>query len=327
MKFLTRMPLHAAVALGAAMTLGAAGTAGAQAYPNHPIRMIAPYEPGGGVDIMARMVAQFLGKEIGQSVAVENRPGAGGVVGTQALVSAAPDGYTLELASTSPIVISPYIVKNLSYDSFKDLAPVSLIANVPALLLVLPNSSFKTVPELIAQAKAQPGKLTFSSSGIGGTAHLAAQLLKSLGGINLLHVPYKGTGPATTAVMAGEVSMTFTDVIAGTKYAQSGQLRAVAVTSPKRVPILPEVPAVAETLPGYSAGVWYAVFAPAKTPPAIIAALNKALVKASKNDIAQTLNAQGVQPIGSSPAELTAFMKEESARWGKVIKDSGMKPE
>lgn len=305
----------------------AAAFAHAQAYPNHPIRMIAPYEPGGGVDIMARLVAQKLGQEIGQSVAVENRPGAGGAVGTQVVVSAPPDGYTLELASTSPIVIAPYIVKNLSYDPYKDLTPLSLIANVPALLLVKPDAPFKNVPELISQAKAQPGKLTSSSSGIGGTAHLAVQLLKMMAGIDVLHVPYKGTGPATTAVLAGEVTMTFSDVVAGLKFAQSGQLRAVAVTSPKRLPVLPDVPAVAETVPGYAAGVWYAVFGPAKMPPAVVATLSKALIKTSKNDIAQTLSAQGVQPIGSTPQELTAFMKEESERWGKVVKSSGMKPE
>jgi tripartite-type tricarboxylate transporter receptor subunit TctC len=289
--------------------------------------MIAPYEPGGGVDIMARLVAQKLGQEIGQSVVVENRPGAGGAVGTQALATSAPDGYTLELASTSPIVISPYLVKNLGYNPEKDLAPVSLVANVPALLLVPPNAPFKTIAELIAQAKAAPGKFTYSSSGIGGTAHLAAQLLKLMAGIDLLHVPYKGTGPATTAAMAGEVSMTFTDVVSGIKYAQSGKLRAVAITGLERSSILPEVPAIAETLPGYSAGVWYAVFAPARTPAPIIEALNKALVRAAKKDIAASLVAQGVQPIGSTPAELAAFVKEESERWGKVIRESGMKAE
>lgn len=324
MKVVHRAALRATAALALGLCMAGAD---AQAYPNHPIRMIAPYEPGGGVDIMARLVAQKLGQEIGQSVAVENRPGAGGVVGTQAVVSAAPDGYTLELVSTSPVAVAPFLVKNLPYDPVKDLTPISLIANVPALLLVKPDSSVKSVSDLIAQAKAQPGKLSASSSGIGGTAHLSIQLLKLSSGADILHVPYKGTGPALTAVMAGEVTMTFSDVVSGLKYAQSGQLRAVAVTSLKRLALLPEVPAVAETVKDYNSGVWYAVYGPAKMPPAVVEALNKALVKASKNDIAQTLNAQGVQPIGSTPQELARFQKEESERWGKVIKASGMKPE
>lgn len=319
---------RAASRAAAALALGLCiSGAQAQNYPNHPIRMIAPYEPGGGVDIMARLVAQNLGKEIGQSVTVENRPGAGGVVGTQAVVAAAPDGYTLELVSTSPVAVAPYLVKNLPYNPEKDLTPISLIANVPALLLVKPDSPVKTVPDLLKQAKAQPGKLTASSSGIGGTAHLSIQLLKISSGIDILHVPYKGTGPALTAVMAGDATMTFSDMVSGLKFAQTGQLRAVAVTSLKRLQVLPDVPTVAETVPGYNSGVWYAVYGPAKMPAPIVAALNKALVKASKNDIAQTLNAQGVQPIGSTPQELARFQKEESERWGKLIKASGMKPE
>ncbi|HEY4374012.1 MAG TPA: tripartite tricarboxylate transporter substrate binding protein [Burkholderiales bacterium] len=319
---------RAASCAAAALALGfCVSAAQAQNYPNHPIRMIAPYEPGGGVDIMARLVAQNLAKEIGQSVTVENRPGAGGVVGTQAVVASAPDGYTLELVSTSPVAVAPYLVKNLPYNPEKDLTPISLIANVPALLLVKPDSPVKTVPDLLKQAKAQPGKLTASSSGIGGTAHLSIQLLKISSGIDILHVPYKGTGPALTAVMAGEATMTFSDVVSGLKFAQTGQLRAVAVTSLKRLGVLPDVPTIAETVPGYNSGVWYAIYGPAKLPPAIVATLNKALVKASRNDIAQTLNAQGVQPIGSTPQELARFQKEESERWGKLIKASGMKPE
>jgi tripartite-type tricarboxylate transporter receptor subunit TctC len=289
--------------------------------------MIVPYEPGGGVDIMGRMVAQYLGQELGQSIVVENHPGAGGSVGTQILATSKPDGYTLELASTSPISIVPYLVKNLGYSPEKDLAPISLVANVPALVLVPPNSPFKTFADMVAAAKASPGKFTYSSSGIGGTGHLAAQLLKLTAGIELLHIPYKGTGPATTAVIGGDVNLTFTDIVSGLKYAQSGQLRALAITGPVRSTVLPNVPTIAETVPGYSAGVWYAVFAPAKTPAPIVDALNKALVKVTKTEIATALVAQGVQPIGSTPAELAAFVKDEDARWSKVIKASDMKPE
>jgi tripartite-type tricarboxylate transporter receptor subunit TctC len=315
-----------AIALILAVACGAA-TAQTAPFPTHVIRLIVPYEPGGGVDIMGRLVAKGLGDEIGQSIVVENHPGAGGAVGTQVLASAKPDGYTLELASTSPIAIVPYLVKNLGYSPERDLAPISLVANVPALLLVSNKAPFKDFADLIAQAKASPGKFTYSSSGIGGTGHLAAQLLKQSAGIELLHVPYKGTGSATTAVIGGDVNMTFSDIVSGMKYAQSGQLRALAITGPARSSVLPNVPTIADTVPGYSAGVWYAVFAPAKTPPAIIDALNKALVRATKKDIAVSLIAQGVEPIGSTPAELAAFVKEEQGRWSKVIKDSDMKPE
>ncbi|HEY2256422.1 MAG TPA: tripartite tricarboxylate transporter substrate binding protein [Variovorax sp.] len=296
-------------------------------YPNRPIKMVAPYEPGGGVDIMARMVAQNLGKEIGQSVVVENRAGVGGAIGTRYVATAPPDGYTLLLASTSPVVIAPHLVKNVGYDPEKDLTPVSLIADVPALLVVKPDAPFENLAALIARAKAEPGKYTVSSSGIGGTAHLAMQLLKMMAGVDLLHVPYKGTGPAITAVMGGEVTMTFTDIVSGLKYVQGGQLRALAITGEQRSPQLPNVPTVAETVPGYAAGVWYAVFAPARTPAAIVDSLNAALVRTLKEDLGSTLALQGVQPIGSSPAQLSTYVKQEDARWSEVVKAAGMKPE
>jgi len=328
MKYLTRMRSRAVVALSAAIGLCSAGAAFAQAYPNHPIRMIAPYEPGGGVDIMARLVARQLGEAIGQTVTVENRPGAGGVVGTQAVVSAPPDGYTLVLASTSPIAVAPFLVKNLSYDPIKDLAPVTMVASSPAILLVRPNSSIHSVAELIAQAKAQPGKLTFSSSGIGGTAHLSAQLLKVMTGVDMLHVPYKGTAPATTALLAGDVTMSFTDVVAGMRYVQGGQLRGVAVTSARRLPILPDTPTVGETVPGYISGVWYGLFAPAKTSPAIIATLGRAMDKAMHTpEMVQNLSGQGTILGAGTPQDFTRFIREETARWGKVMQASGIKPE
>ncbi len=322
MKYFYRMAFCIAAALGLA------GLTHAEPYPSRPIRLVAPYEPGGGVDIMARLVARQLGEAIGQTVTVDNRPGAGGVVGTQMVVSATPDGYTLVLASTSPIAVAPFLVKHLSYDPQKDLAPISLVANSPAILLVQPGSPIHTVAELIALAKAQPGKLTFSSSGIGGTAHLSAQLLKVMTGVDMLHVPYKGTAPATTALLSGEVTMSFTDVVAGLPFAQSGQLRGVAVTSAKRLAMVPDMPTVGETVPGYVSGVWYGIFAPAKTPPAIIATLGKALARAMHTpETMRNLGAQGVVVADSTPQEFARYIKEETARWGKVVRASGIEPE
>ncbi|GAB2886815.1 tripartite tricarboxylate transporter substrate binding protein [Paralcaligenes sp. KSB-10] len=316
------------VAIFTALVLGPFSPSFADQYPSRPIRLIAPYAPGGGVDIMARLVAQYLSQTIGQSVVVENRPGAGGVAGTEAVVNSAADGYTLILASSSPIVVAPYLMKKLSYDPLKDLAPITLIANIPAILLVKPSSKINTIQQLIAMAKAEPGKLTFSSSGIGGTAHLAAQMLKIMAGVNMLHVPYKGTGPAILAVMSGEVTMTFSDVISGMPYVKSGQLKAVAITTPERSPELPKLPSIADVLPGYSATVWYGVFAPAKTPKPIIDILNKALVKAVHSPgMTKTLNNEGVTPIGDTPAEFAQFVRADGARWSKIIRESGMKPE
>jgi tripartite-type tricarboxylate transporter receptor subunit TctC len=322
MKLLYRIALCAVTVLGPICAVAQTN------YPNKPIRLISPYEPGGGVDIMARMVAQKLTQGLGVSVVVENRPGAGGVVGTQVLASSPPDGYTLILDSTSPIVVAPYLMKKLSYDPQKDLAPVSLIAVVPAVLLVKPDSPIHTVKELLDVAKAKPGKLTFSSSGIGGTAHLSAQLLKTMAGVNLLHVPYKGTGPATVAVMSGDVTMTFSDMISGLPYVKNKQLRAVAVTTPKRAPALPDIPAIDETIPGYSAGVWYGVFAPAHTPQPIIDRVNQEIVKfVNAPDVQKMFAEEGANPVGSSPAQFASFIKDEGARWSKLIKESDMQPE
>jgi tripartite-type tricarboxylate transporter receptor subunit TctC len=316
------------VAFLAVIAVGSICPALAQPYPSRPIRLVAPYEPGGGVDITARLVAKELAQVLGQAVTVENRPGAGGVVGTQAVVSAAPDGYTLLLASTSPIVIAPFLVKNISYNPQKDLLPIALVANNPAILLVKPSSPIHTLAELIAMAKEKPGSLTYSSSGIGGTGHLSALMLKVMAGTDMLHVPYKGTGPALTAVLSGEVSMTVADSVAGLKFVQSGQLRAVAVTMPTRIPALPDVPAIGEALPGYSSSVWYGVFAPAKTPDAIVTTLGGAMAKVLKSPgLVNAMKAQGTTPIGGSTESFAKFIEEERARWEKVILASGLRPE
>ena len=297
-------------------------------YPSKPLKMIVPYEPGGGVDIMGRLLARHLSNTMGQSIFIDNKPGGGGVVGTQALVSSPADGYTLILASTSPIVVAPFLVKKLTYNPLKDLQAVSLIANNPAILLVEPNSPFNTLAQIIAKAKSEPGQLTFSSSGIGGTGHLSAQLLKLLADVDLRHIAYKGTGPATMALMSSQVDLSFTDLLAGMNFAKNGQLKAIAVTSAERLPLLPQVPAMAETVPGYVAGVWYGVFVPNKTSPEIVNALNLAITKTLKSpEMINTLGQDGVTPLGGSPESFKKFIVEETERWGSVIRKTHVESE
>jgi tripartite-type tricarboxylate transporter receptor subunit TctC len=298
----------------------------AQSYPSKPIRFISPYAPGGGTDILARLIGQKLSESVGQPVVIDNRPGAGGVIGTEIVAKSPPDGYTVMLASPSPIVVAPHLYRKLAYDPLKDLAPITLISAVPAVLIVHPTLAARSVKELVAVAKAKPGQLTFSSSGNGGTGHLAGEMLKMMAGVDMVHVPYKGTGPATTAVLSAEVSMSFGNMISVLPHVKSGRLRALAVTTPKRSPVLPELPAIAETLPGYSAGPWYGVLAPAHTPAPIIARLNREIVKILRSpEIKENMSSEGADPIGSSPAEFAAHLNAESVRWGQVVKQAKMK--
>jgi tripartite-type tricarboxylate transporter receptor subunit TctC len=292
----------------------------AAGYPDHPIRLVVPYEPGGGTDLTARLVAKGLTEELGgTSVVVENRPGAGGAIGTQVAVDAKPDGYTLLMATASSIVMAPLLNKGLKYDPIKDLAPIVLAANVPSILLVKPESSINSLQDLITQAKAHPGEFSFASSGIGGNAHRAALMLKVMAGIDMLHVPYKGTGPALTAVFSGQTTMTFGDVIAGLGFVKKGQLKAIAITTPGRSPAMPNLPSIADTLPGYSAGVWFGLFAPANTPKPIVDKLNAVMQKVLQSkDVKQNLAAQGVDPIGGTPGDFARFIKDDSQRWAKI---------
>jgi tripartite-type tricarboxylate transporter receptor subunit TctC len=301
---------------------------GAQGYPVKPLRLVSPYAPGGGTDILARLIGQKLSDALGQSVIVENRPGAGGVIGTEIVARSAPDGYTIMLASPSPIVVAPHLYKKLPYDPLKDLAPITMIAVVPALLVVHPSLPVKSVKDVVALARSRPGQLTFSSSGNGGTGHLAGEMLKMMTGVDMVHVPYKGTGPATTAVLSGEVSMSFGNIISTLPYAKSGRLRAIAVTTLKRSRVLPDIPAIAETFPGYSAGPWYGVLAPAGMPAPILSRLNGEIVKILRSpEITQNLSAEGADPVGNTPAEFAAHLQAETERWGKVVRQTKMKAE
>jgi tripartite-type tricarboxylate transporter receptor subunit TctC len=302
------------------------GNVAAQQYPSKPIRFVVPYVPGGGTDTVARLTGQKLSEALGQAVIIDNRPGAGGVIGGEIVAKSPPDGYTIMLASSSPITVAPHIQKHMPYNPLTDFTPVTLIAIVPALLAVHPALPVKSVKELIALAKAKPGQLTFSSSGNGGTGHVSGEMFKMLAGVDMLHVPYKGTAPATTAVVSGEVSLTFGNMISLLPQVKTGKLRALAVTTAKRSPVLPNIPTVAETLPGYLSGPWYGVLAPAGLPPAILSRLNQELVKVVRSrEVTDSLRSEGAEPIGSSPAEFAAHIKSELERMGKVVRKSKMK--
>lgn len=315
------------ITLCIALACGLAGTVQAQDYPSRPIHLISPFAPGGGSDLIARFIAQYLSPELGQPIVIENRPGAGGAIGGKILANSPPDGYTLLLASRSPVVITPLIIKNLGYDPSSDFAPVILIGDVPTMLLVRNTSRIHTVQDLIRIAKDEPDKLTFASSGIGGGAHMAGLLLENMTGIKMLHVPFKGTSPATLSVLQGQVTMTFADTISDLYYVQSHQLRAVAVTTPKRIAELPDVPAISETLPGYEAGIWYGIFAPAKTPQAIIDKLNQAMNKLFRDPaIRADLAKFNVTPTGGSVADFVNLVQRDNVRWSKVIHAAGLMP-
>jgi tripartite-type tricarboxylate transporter receptor subunit TctC len=301
----------------------------AQSYPVKPVRFVSPYAPGGGTDAMARVLAQKLTDALGKQVYVENRPGGGGIVGTELVAKAAPDGYTILLGSKGPLTVNPALYAKLPYDTVRDLAPISLISIVPALLAVHPSLGVKTVKDLVALARAHPGQLTFSSSGNGGTGHLAGEQFAALAGVKMVHVPYKGTGPATTALLSGEVSLSFGNMIALMPFVESGRLRALAVTSAKRVGAAPRLPTVAEAgLPGYEYVAWYGVLAPAGTPREVVAKLNTDLVRiAHQPDMKDKLTGEGGDVVGSNPEEFAAFIKRELVSSAKLVKTAHVKAE
>jgi len=300
----------------------------AQSYPNRTIRIVSPYAPGGGTDFFARVIGQKLSEALGVSVVTDNRPGAGGVIGADLVAKSPPDGYTLLMSSPSPLAVSPHLLKTMPYDPQKDLAPVIWIAAVPAVMVVHPSVPVKSVAEFIKLAKSKPGELTYASSGNGGTGHLAGALFDLGAGTKMIHVPYKGTGPATTALLAGEVTVSFSETISMLPHIKTGRLRALAVTTLKRFAVLPDLPTVAETIPGYTAGPWYGILVPAKTPAEIIAKLNSAAANILRMpDIQSNLAGAGAEAKGGSPADFAVHIKEESERWGRVVKDAGIKGE
>lgn len=317
------------MALALSVSSAYPATALAQAWPSKPIRMIVPFPPGGGVDFVGRIVGQRLAKSLGQQVIIDNRGGANGIVGMELLKTSPPDGYTIAAASQGPLSLNPSMYVNLPYDSLRDFAPISNMVNFPLLLVTHPSLPVKNVRELIALAKKKPGQLSYSSSGVGNSGHLAAELFDSMAKVKMIHVPYKGTGPAGMALLAGEVQLTFSSIPTVLPHVRAGKLRALGVGNAERVPLLPEFPTIAESgLPGYEAYAWGGMIAPANTPKDVIARLNREIVQILKQkDVADQLLKEGVVPTPSTADEFGAYIKAEIVKWGTVIKLANIKPE
>ena len=298
----------------------------AQDYPNRPIRVIVPTPAGGPVDVMARVLANALPAVLGQNVFIENKPGAGNSIGSRQAAAADPDGYTLMVSAASGLIMSPMIVRNAGYDA-SSFAPIALIAETPQVLVIKPQLPFQSVAELVAYAKANPGKLNYSTGGIGTLPHLNAELFKSASGANILHVPYKGGGPSLTAVVAGEVQMTFDTVSTSLQLIQDGKLRALAIVGRKRAPELPDVPAMPEIgFPAVTSGAWTALMAPHDTPPAIVARLNAATNAALDSELMKTALAKlGAEPRGGTPQDLADHIDREIAKWKPIVATLNLK--
>jgi tripartite-type tricarboxylate transporter receptor subunit TctC len=309
-----------------AMVGGAAQAA--DVYPARPVRMIVAYPPGGGTDQVGRVMAEQLTQTLGQQVVVDNRGGATGNIGTELAARAAPDGHTLLMGNVAPNAVNVSLFKKLGFDPVKDFAPVSLVAITPNILVAHPSMPVKTVQDLIAYAKAKPGALNFPSAGVGSSSHLAGEMLKSMAGIRMVHVPFKGGGPAMVATIAGEVQIMFATMPAAMPHVKSGKVRPVAVTTAKRSQAMPDLPTIAEGgIKGYEAATWYGLLTPARTPKAVIDRLHGDTVKILAGPARKRLEAQGFEPEGGTPAQFAAYIRSEIAKWAKVIKDAGIPAE
>lgn len=298
----------------------APASASAQAFPSRPIRIVAPFTAGGGTDLVARTLAEGMSKELGQPVIVENKPGGGTVIGSDTVAKAPGDGYTL-LLTTSAHAINTSLVKNLPYSTDKSFANVALVGRGPNMLVARADSPYKTIKDVLAAARANPGKLTYGSSGNGTAVHLAGELFKMMGKVDLIHVPYRGAGPAYTDLLGGQIDFVFATAAGVGKFVESGKMRAIAVTSTVRSPSWPQVPTMAESgLPGYEADVWYAVFASGGTPPDVVARLNTAVRRATEAPAFRTrVEGEGLMAAVGTPEELTRYVRAEEARWRKVV--------
>ena len=305
----------------------AATTAFAQPFPSKPTKMIVPYPPGGSADILARAIGAKVGEGLGQPVVIDNRPGAGTIIGTEATAKSAPDGYTFMLGTVSSHAINPALNPKLPFDPVKDFTPLSLVASIPFAMIVHPSVPARSVQEFIALAKARPGQINYSSAGNGTSNHLAGELLKSMAGIDLVHVPYKGSAPALNDLVAGQVSLMFDLVLTAAPHIKSGAARGLAVTGAQRSPILPGLPTVAESgLPGYEVSAWFGIFAPAGLPQPVAQRLNAEFVKVMREpDLKQRLASLGADPLTSSPEQFSAYLRSEIDKWAKVVKESGAK--
>ena len=310
---------RAALALALALS-GASGAVWAADYPAKPIKIVVPYAPGGGADSVARIVAKKVGENVGQAIVIENKGGAGAILGTDQVAKAEPDGYTLLLGQSGPISINPAVYKSLPYDPVKDLAPISMTTAYPYVLVVNSELPAKTLHELVALAKSKPDSMNYGSTGVGAANHLVAELFSSKTGVKMTHVPYRGTALAVGDLLAGQLTMVFADPISALPHIKSGKLRALAVTSLERSPVAPEVPTVAESgYAGFEALAWHGILAPARTPPAVIRKLNEEIVKALKDPATRDLLVnQAMQIVGSTPEEFAAFIQKDIATWKAV---------
>ena len=297
------------------------------AYPNKPVKLIVPFPPGGGNDVIGRVIAQKLADRWGQSVVVENRAGANGIVGLQALMQSPADGYTLAVGAAGPLAVNPSLYAKLPYDPVKDFTPITNLVNYPLLLVTHPSVPAKSVRELVALAKAKPGQLSYASPGSGNSGHLAGELFNTMAGVQTVHIPYKGQGPALTDLLAGQVQMLYSSIPSVIQQVKSGQLKALAVGSAKRLASLPDVPTISESgVPGYEAYSWVGLVAPANTPADIVKKIHRDVSDILKDkDVADKLNQQGALPVGDAPDEFAIYIKNEIVKWGKVVRDANIK--
>ena len=328
MTFSRRIALLGACTLAAAGLLPAAAMAQPDAnWPAKPIKWVVPFPPGGAMDVIARTLGEKAGRTLGQPFVIENRPGAGGNIGADAVAKSPADGYTIMITSIG-MATNKALYPRLSYDPVKDFAPISLLAIVPNVLVVnTAKTTDKSVADVIAHARRDPGKLTYASAGNGTSIHLAGEVFASMAGLNLLHVPYKGSGPAVTDMLGGQVDLMFDSITSARPHIQAGKLRALGVTSAKRSATLPDVPTIAEAgVPGYEVSPWFAVFAPAGTPAAIVNKINAALIDAMKQpDTVAKFETIGAEPVGTTPQQLATHLDKELARWGALIKERNIR--
>lgn len=317
---------HLLAAIAASCMLAA--PAAYAVFPEKPVRLVVPFSPGGGTDIVARSLGAEMSKDLGQPVIVDNKPGAGTIIGTDAVAKSAPDGYTM-VVSTVAHSVNPSLMAKMPYSTEKDFAPIMLIARSPNILVVRADSPYKSVKDILAAAKASPGKLTYASNGIGTSAHLSGELLKHLAKVDLVHVPYRGAGPVITDLLGGQTDIYFSTAAAVGGHIDSGKLRALAVTSAERSAGHPDVPTVAEAgVPGFQFDGWYALFAPAGTPPAIVARLNASAKKAAQSKyFREKVQPEGLMISAGSPEDLDRFIRAEIPKWAAIIKASGITPQ
>lgn len=300
----------------------------AESYPSRPVRLVLPFSPGGTTDIMARLMSARFQQEFGQPLVVDHKPGAGGMIATEAVARATPDGHTLLLGSSAQLALNPSLYATVRYDSVKDFTPVTLLGATPNVLLTHPSTPWKSLADVLTAAKSQPNHWSFASPGSGSTAHLAAELLKMQTGVDLVHVPYRGAGPAVTDALGGQVPLILVAIPSIVQHVKAGRLRPLAITGAKRSEALPEVPTVAETLPGFEAVGWYGILAPSNTPTAIVNRLHTVLKRISEApDIRLAWGAQGIEPLDSTPAQFSSYLRSELAKWRTVIQRAGVKAE